>query len=401
MEFRILGELEVGEGGRAVALAGARQRALLTNLLLHAGEVVSAERLIDDLYGARPPATAAKSLQAHISRLRKALGGEQRLRTRGSGYVLEVSEGELDVERFSTLLEEGRRSLAAGSADLAVAALEQALALWRGPPLADVAYAEFAQAEIARLEELHLAAVEELIDARIALGRHAEVVGELERLVGLHPLRERLRASLLLALYRSGRQAEALDAYQGARTILVEQLGIEPTRSLRDLHQAILNQEPALDLPVIDQPTHATGAPVTALPVDTVVRDVRRTVTAVTVRVAVAVEGGGTLDPEALRRVTGQAFEAFEAAAGRHGGTIEAVSGEAITAVFGLPVVHEDDALRGVRAAADARKSLLELGVTLDSERTLRLDFRIGISTGEVVTGGRTGERSCEPPASH
>ena len=259
MEFRILGELEVGEGGRAVALAGARQRALLTNLLLHAGEVVSAERLIDDLYGAQPPATAAKSLQAHISRLRKALGGEQRLRTRGSGYVLEVSEGELDVERFSTLLEEGRRSLAAGNAELAVAALEQALALWRGPPLADVAYAEFAQAEIARLEELHLAAVEELIDARIALGRHAEVVGELERLVGLHPLRERLRASLLLALYRSGRQAEALDAYQGARTLLVDQLGIEPTRSLRDLHQAILNQEPALDL-ASDDPQETAAA---------------------------------------------------------------------------------------------------------------------------------------------
>ena len=389
MEFRILGELEVEEGGRAVALGGARQRALLTNLLLHAGEVVSADRLIEDLYGAHPPATAAKSLQAHISRLRKALGGEQRLRTRGGGYVLELSEGELDVECFSTLLEEGRRSLSAGQADQAVATFERALALWRGSPLADVAYAEFAQGDVTRLEELHLAAVEELIDARIALGRHGEVIGDLERLVAMHPLRERLRASLLLALYRSGRQAEALDAYQRGRAILVEELGIEPTRLLRELHQGILNQDPALDLPVTEQPSHQVGLAVVTPPGDeTVVRDVRKTVTVVFVRLAVAAEGGGMLDPEALRRVTGRAFEMLEAAAGRHGGTIEAVSGDAITAVFGLPFVHEDDALRAVRAAADARASLVELAAVLDDQRAFRLDFRTGISTGEVVAGG-------------
>jgi DNA-binding SARP family transcriptional activator len=390
MDYRILGELEVEEGGRAVALGGARQRALLTNLLLHAGEVVSADRLIEDLYGAHPPATAAKTLQAHISRLRKALGGGQRLRTRGGGYVLELSDGELDVERFSTLLEEGRRSLAEGKAEQAVATLELALSLWRGRPLADVAYADFAQGEVARLDELHLTAVEELIDARIALGRHVEAVGELERLVATHPLRERLRASLLLALYRSGRQAEALDAYQGARSILVEELGIEPTRSLRELHQAILNQDAALDLPVSDEPDHEPTRPVEVrLPTDeTVVRDVRKTVTAVFVRLAVAAGGGGRLDPEALRRVTGRAFETLESAADRHGGTIEAVSGDAITAVFGLPLVHEDDALRAVRAAADARIGLFELAAALDDERALRLDFRIGISTGEVVTGG-------------
>ena len=394
MEFRILGELEVEEGGRAVALGGARQRALLTNLLLHAGEVVSADRLIDDLYGAHPPATAAKTLQAHISRLRKALGGEQRLRTRGGGYALELAEGELDVERFSTLLEHGRRSLAAGQAEQAVSTLEQALALWRGRPLADVAYAEFAQGEIARLDELHLTAIEELVDGRIALGRHREVIGELERLIATHPLRERLRASLLLALYRSGRQAEALDSYQQARTILVDELGIEPTKSLRELHQAILNQDPVLDLPVIDQPDQEAGLAVATVPVETVVRDVRKTVTVVLVRLAVAAEGGGTLDPEALRRVTGRAFEMLETAAGRHGGTIEVVSGEAITAVFGLPFVHEDDALRGVRAAAAVRTDLSAMGATLDNEHALRLDFRIGISTGEVVTGGSAAAHS-------
>jgi DNA-binding SARP family transcriptional activator/class 3 adenylate cyclase len=390
MEYRILGELEVEDHGRVVELGGARQRALLTNLLLHAGEVVSADRLIEDLYGARPPPTAAKTLQAHISRLRKALGPGQRLRTRGGGYVLELSEGELDAERFTKLLEEGRRSLAGGQAEQAVATLERALALWRGRPLSDVAYAEFAQGEVARLDELHLAAVEELIDARIALGRHVGAVGELERLVAAHPHRERLRASLLLALYRSGRQAEALDAYQGARTILVEELGIEPTRSLRALHQAILTQDPVLDMPVSAPPPPSPAvAPVASHPVaGTVARDVRKTVTALFVRIGVAAAGGGPLDPEALRRVTGRAFEALEAAADGHGGTIETVSGDAITAVFGLPLVHEDDSLRAMRAAADARTALVELAATLGAERALRLDFRIGISTGEIVTGG-------------
>ncbi len=216
-----------------------------------------------------------------------------------------------------------------------------------------------------------------------------ETVGELERLVATHPLRERLRASLLLALYRSGRQAEALDAYQGARTILVDELGIEPNRSLRELHQRILNQDPVLDLPVSDQPRDEGASAIGPLPVDgAVVRDVRKTVTAVFVKLVVAAEGGGLLDPEAARRVTGRAFEALEIAAGRHGGTIEAVSGDAITAVFGLPFVHEDDALRAVRAAADARKGLLELAAMLGDERALRLDFRVGISTGEVVSGG-------------
>jgi DNA-binding SARP family transcriptional activator/class 3 adenylate cyclase len=390
MEYRILGELEVEEGGRVVVLGGARQRALLTNLLLHAGQVVSADRLIDDLYGANPPATAAKTLQAHVSRLRKALGPQQRLRTRGSGYVLELSDGELDVERFSRLVEDGRRSLAGGRAEHAVATLERALALWRGPPLADVTYAEFAQGEIARLDELHLAAVEELIDARLALGFHTDAVGELEGLVVAYPLRERLCASLLLALYRSGRQAEALEAYQATRSALTEGLGIEPTRLLRELHQAILNQDPSLDLPADEQPLRDAVAPPspTLATEDAIVRDVRKTVTVVVVRLDVAAEGGEALDPEALRRVTGQAFAVFEAAAVRHGGTIELVSGDTITAVFGLPLVHEDDALRAVRAAAEARTAFVEQGAALEAERGLRLHFRVGISTGEVVTGG-------------
>jgi DNA-binding SARP family transcriptional activator len=250
MDFRILGPLEVDDDGRAVELGGTRQRALLAILLLRRNEVVAADRLIEDLYDGRPPATAAKSLQAHVSRLRRALRPEDRLHTRAGGYLLEVGADELDADRAVRLLAEGRRANAAGDHDAAVRSLGGALALWRGPPLADVAYDGFAQDEIARLEELRLACLEERLDAELALGRHVEVVGELEQLVAEHPARERLRAQLMLALYRCGRQAEALASYQDARRVLVEQLGIDPGRPLQELERAILNQDPALD-PVV------------------------------------------------------------------------------------------------------------------------------------------------------
>ena len=246
MEFRILGPLEVVDDGRAVGLGGARPRALLAILLLRRNEVVPAERLREDLYGAEQPVTGAKSLQAHISRLRKALG-PNRVRTRGGGYVLEVAPDEVDADRFADQLGAGRSALAAGKTASAERSFMEALALWRGPPLTDFAYQEFAQAEITRLEELRLACLEELFEARLALARHSETVGELERLVAEHPLRERLRGQLMLALYRDGRQAEALGAYQAARRALVEGLGIEPGPRLRELHHAVLQQDPALD----------------------------------------------------------------------------------------------------------------------------------------------------------
>jgi DNA-binding SARP family transcriptional activator len=248
MEFRVLGRLEVADGGRPIELGGERQRALLAILLLGRGEVMSADRLIDDLYGADPPPTAPKSLQAHISRLRKALGLGAPLQRAGTGYVLDLSGSELDAERFSRLLDEGRDALAAGRAEEAQQHFEGALALWRGPPLADVAYADFAQGEIARLDELHLGAVEDLIDARLALGDGA-VVSELCKLVSEHPLRERLRALYMRALYRAGRQADALEQYQEAREALVEGLGVEPSKPLRELHQQVLRQDPTLDDP--------------------------------------------------------------------------------------------------------------------------------------------------------
>jgi DNA-binding SARP family transcriptional activator len=243
MEFRLLGPLEVAKHGRLLALGGPKQRSLLAVLLLHANDVVSTERLIDELWGESPPATVGKSIQVYVSRLRKQLG-DRRLVTRHPGYVLQIDPAELDLARFERLVAEAGTADTKGAADK----LRQALALWRGSPLADLAYEPFAQAPITRLQELRLAALEQRIDADLANGRHAELVGELEALARENPLRERLQGQLMLCLYRSERQAEALEAYQATRRALVDELGIEPGRQLRELHQAILRQDAELDL---------------------------------------------------------------------------------------------------------------------------------------------------------
>ena len=246
MEFRILGPLEVRDGKRAVALGRGRQQALLALLLLHPNETLSSERLVEELWGERAPATAPKVIQNHVSTLRRALG-DGRLVTRGSGYALLVESDELDVERFEALLAEGRAALHSGDPERASALLQEALELWRGPPLSDFVFESFAQAEIGRLDERRLVALEERLEADLALGRHADVVAELETLVAENQLRERLRGQLMLALYRSGRQAEALHSYQETRRILVDELGIEPGHALQQLHTAILQQDPSLD----------------------------------------------------------------------------------------------------------------------------------------------------------
>src|SRR3954453_3239422 len=207
IEFRVLGPVEVVEHGRSLALGGAKQRALLAILLLHANEVVSSESLINEMWGESPPPPGPKSIPVYGSGLRKELG-EERLVTRSPGYVLRVEPGEFDLQHFEALLADARD----GDADAATTArtLREALGLWRGAPLADLAYEPFAQPEIARLEELRWAALEARTDAELASGRDAELVGELQALVTEHPLRERLHAQLMLALYRSGRQADAL-----------------------------------------------------------------------------------------------------------------------------------------------------------------------------------------------
>jgi DNA-binding SARP family transcriptional activator len=254
MDFRILGPLEVlDESRRRVALGGDKQRVLLGLLLVNAGETLNTDRLIEELWGERPPATAAKTVQVHISRLRKALAGagngwEDLVVTREHGYQLEVDPERIDSRRFERLLAEGRSELGANRPERAAPALEEALALWRGRPLADLAYEAFAQNEIARLDDLRVTAQEHLIEAKLALGGHAEVVGQLEALIGEHPYREGLRAQLMLALYRCERQADALQAYQDARSTLVEELGIEPGERLRELERAILAQDPGLQL---------------------------------------------------------------------------------------------------------------------------------------------------------
>jgi predicted ATPase/DNA-binding SARP family transcriptional activator/Tfp pilus assembly protein PilF len=244
LEFKLLGHLEVEEDGRVLAVGGKRQRALLSLLLLHANAVVPRDRLIDALWGEHPPETAPNALQVAVHALRKLLGAD-RIVTRGPGYLLRVEAGELDLRRFLELVDRSRAEAPAAGAET----LREALALWAGPPLSDVGEAPFAEPERARLEELHVAALEERIAADLALGRHAELVPELEALVAAHPYRERLRREHMLALYRSGRQAEALDAYRQARRILVDDLGIEPGAELQDLERAILRQDPALALP--------------------------------------------------------------------------------------------------------------------------------------------------------
>jgi YVTN family beta-propeller protein len=252
MDFRILGPLEVLDEERPLDVGGGKQRSVLALLLLHANEVVSSDRLIDELWPDEPPASAAKIIQAHVSRLRKALDGvgEGILLTRGHGYLLRVEPGQLDRDRFRGLLEDGRAALAADDPDKAAETLRDALALWRGPPLAEFAYDSFAQEEIGRLEELHLAALEERIEADLAVGRHEAVVHELEQLAGRHPLRERVCGQLMLALYRSGRQAEALEVYRDARRTLADELGLEPSPTLQQLERAILSPDPALQAPM-------------------------------------------------------------------------------------------------------------------------------------------------------
>ena len=221
---------------------------------------MSEERLLDELWGADQPLSGKAAVRVRVSQLRKALNGDRELlATRAPGYVLSLEPDQLDALRFERLLADGRRALADGDAELAAASLGDALRLWRGPALADLSYEEFVQGEIARLEELRLSALEERIEADLALGRHAELIGELEGLVAAEPFRERLRRQQMLALYRAGRQAEALAAYRDARQALVGGLGIEPGRELQELEGAILRQDPALEAPAAPPSARRTG----------------------------------------------------------------------------------------------------------------------------------------------
>jgi DNA-binding SARP family transcriptional activator/tetratricopeptide (TPR) repeat protein len=252
MEYRILGPVEVWDGAQQLDLGGSKPRALLAVLLVHANQVVSTERLIDQVWGEAPPPTSRTLVQVYVSRLRQALhrsrdgsATDQALVTRPSGYLLRVGPGELDLDRFEGLTAEARRAAGAGDLKRAAECWGAALVLWRGPALAGAASEVLRRATAPRLEEARLVAVEERLAADLSLGRHVELVGELETLVGEHPLRERLRRQLMLALYRSGRRAEALAVYRSTRQVLVEELGLEPSPALQDLERAILLGHPA------------------------------------------------------------------------------------------------------------------------------------------------------------
>ena len=265
MDYRILGPLEALDGERQLTLGGARQRAVLALLLLHGNETLSRDVIVDELWGEDAPATAGKVLQNCVSALRKELPPDT-IRTVSGGYALTLEPDDLDRDRFERLLAEGRAALETGDHAEALDQLRRALAQWRGAPLSDLSYELFTRDEIKRLEELHVAALEDRIEAELALGHHDELVPELEALVTKHPLRERLRGQLMLALYRAGRQAEALDAYRAARRALLAELGIEPGRALRELEHAILAQVPALDVgprrpQAVQRPGRAAASP--------------------------------------------------------------------------------------------------------------------------------------------
>ena len=370
IELRLLGPLELSRGGDTVALGGPKPRALLAVLALEPGHVVSVDRLVEALWPGETPDTAAHAVQVYVSQLRKTLGAEV-IPRRAPGYALELEPARVDLHRFVTLASDGREMLAAGDAAASATVLREALALWRGPALADFLYEPFAQTEIARLEELRTVVLEERIDADLALGRHAELVPELEALVQAQPLRERPRAQLMLALYRFGRQADALAAYRTARETLVEELGIDPGPELRELESAILRQDESL---LLEEAPLARPA-----------MQFRRLVTILFADVVESMALAEALDPEALGQVLKRYFETVSTALTRHGGTVEKYAGDAVMAAFGIPLSHEDDALRAARAALDIRMGMAVLNERLVREHGIGLEVRIGIESGEVV----------------
>ena len=382
----ILGPIEVRIDDAPAALGGPRQRAVLAVLAIHPNQLVSVDRLVDHIWGEHSPATAVHTVRVFVSRLRQAMStAGDRLMTRPPGYVLELKLDELDADRFERLYELGRGALAAGRAEDAVANLTQAQALWRGPPLAEFTYEPFAQGAIARLDELRLNAGEDLIEAQLAVGRHEQVVSELEVLIREHPFRERPRGQLMVALYRCGRQAQALEAFQQARRALVEELAVEPGEALRELEQAILRQDPSLQAPNVRQSAAATSAPAVA---DTRSHEpragegepavvVRKTATVLVTKLSAE----GEADPEIALRSIATARYHVEEIVVRHGGAFVAGLGGELAWVFGVPLVREDDVARTLRAADELRVDLEALAAA----ELPGLTVRIGIATGEVI----------------
>jgi DNA-binding SARP family transcriptional activator len=373
MEFRILGPLEAVDGTQAIPLGGRKQRALVARLLLDANKTVAVERLVDDLWGDDVPETAVKMVQIAVSRLRKVLPADV-LVTRAPGYALVVEPESIDLVRFTRLRGEARAALAAGDAAHAVDRCRAALDLFRGPPLAEFPE-PFAESEAAHLEELRLTCLADRIEAELALGRHADVVPELETLVARNPLRERLRGQQMLALYLSGRQAEALEAFQRFRKGLDEELGLVPSADLQELNDRIIRQDPDLAAPPAPsartgEQAAVDGAAPTAPAEPRATAPERRRLTIVVAELVQ--DAGDGADPEVEHeRITG-----FHRAAGavveELGGHVAQRMGAVLVAYFGWPTAHEDGPLRAVRAALRIAR---EAGA------------RAGVDTGDAVVG--------------
>ncbi len=393
VDFLLLGPLEARQAGRPLRLGSIKHRVLLAKLLLHANQVVSTDELIDTVWGEQPPLTVRQSLQNHVASLRRAIEATgapanppRTLRTRDPGYLLEVDPDQLDLHRFRRLVDEGRGTLDGGEATTAVRLLHEALSLWRGPVLSDVVAAGAAWPELVGIDEERVAALEARLEADLALGRHLEMIGELEGLVRLHPLREHLHGQLMLALYRCGRQADALGAYRAARRILVDELGIEPSLRLQRLEQAILAQDPALELlgPAGAEPAVAVGAEAlaTAGPARTVEPGgaERKLVTVLFAEVDEPPAEPGERDPEDVSNMLERHLERMHTEISSFGGVVEHAIGGTMMAVFGVPQTREDDPERAVRTALAIRDAL-----------SGGAELRIAVATGEalVTPGGR------------
>ena len=380
MEFRLLGVMEVRDATGPLELPSGRGRALLAILALHAGEPVAAERLIDELWSGTPPATAATVVHGLVSRLRRALPtqnetGQQVLETVGRGYRLAVDPDCVDAIRFERLLVDAR------SADptTRMEVLSNALSLWRGPALADFTYEPFAQRLIRSLEESRIQASEDLREAELDLGRASEVIPLVRELIEAHPFRERLHGLLMTALYRSGRQAEALAAYAATRELLRDELGIEPGPALQSLEMAILRQDAALAVPSRDASTPLRRQAAGWLP-----RQRRRVTVAV---VDVTPSADTDEDPETLAHIGAEAVHVAAEVLRSHGARVERSLGDELVAFFGFPVSHEDDALRAVRAVLDVRLKVQ----TDEAPSGARARTQAGIDTGDIVIAGPAG----------
>ena len=367
VEFRILGPLEIVDDGRELTLARPKQRALLALLLLRPNQVVATGELLEALWGDQPPETAPTALYGHVSALRKLLGS-QMIETRPPGYLLRLDPGQIDLYRFEALVEEARRERdAARRREL----LGAALSLFRGEALSDLRYETFVRDEAARIEDLRRSALEERVEADLALGEQAAVIPELERLVAANPLRERLRGQLMLALYRAGRQAEALQVYQEGRRILAQELGLDPGPALQQLARGILAQDPLLAPPKL------------AVASEPRARRERKLVSVLLCDLAGCTPASlEEPDPEDMEALLEPHVATVRAAIASFGGTVQMFAGATAMGVFGAPAAHEDDPERAVRAALAIRDAVGE-----------RIEVRIAVDTGTALVTLDAGQR--------